>query len=159
MPVALAVAASAVLGWQGNLDYAKAATLACAAVSAATDVQTGYVFDRVTGVGFLLVFALQIADGALGGALAAGAIAGGLLGLVYACSRGRGLGLGDVKLGAALAVGLGTSGALEALRVAAIAGGATALLLWLCGRARFGSAIPFAPFLALGASFGALTCR
>jgi leader peptidase (prepilin peptidase) / N-methyltransferase len=82
--------------------------------------------------------------------LAAGAGAGGFL-LSAALIRPGGMGLGDVKLAAVMGVYLGGA-VIEAMLLAFAAGTLAGLLLiarrgW---RAR-NDAIPFAPFLALGA--------
>ena len=73
-----------------------------------------------------------------------------LLGFVYFLSRG-GLGLGDVKLVAALGLWLGVSGMLVHLALAFLFSGLFALVLCMGGKATMQSKIPFGPFLGLGA--------
>ena len=73
-----------------------------------------------------------------------------LLGVVYLLSRG-GLGLGDVKLVAALGPWLGLSGMLVHLALAFLFGGLAALVLCMGGKATMQSKIPFGPCLSLGA--------
>ena len=73
-----------------------------------------------------------------------------LLGCVYFLSRG-GLGLGDVKLVAALGLWLGVSGMLVHLVLAFLFSGLFALVLCMGGKATMQSKIPFGPFLGLGA--------
>lgn len=82
---------------------------------------------------------------ALWGALLAGTFLWGL----RMISRG-GLGLGDVKLGFVLGLWLGWQGALIALLLSFILGGAVACALLLLGRCSPKAALPFGPFLALG---------
>ncbi|MDQ6943875.1 MAG: prepilin peptidase, partial [Candidatus Eremiobacteraeota bacterium] len=87
-----------------------------------------------------------VAPLACGGAYAVG---GSLLTL-HVLTRGRGLGLGDVKLGTAIGAGFGPAAGLVALGAAFVLGGAFASWLLLTGRARRGDAIRFGPFLAAG---------
>ncbi|HEY5425933.1 MAG TPA: A24 family peptidase [Candidatus Tumulicola sp.] len=143
-------------GWLATRDsaaYASAVLLACAAVSATTDLQTGYIFDRVLLAGTLLALAPACAGGRLADAAAGGLLASALLMIPYACSRGRGIGLGDVKFAATIGFGLGTAGALSALWFAAVCGGTVAIVLLAAGRVARGGALPFGPFLAIGASY------
>lgn len=72
--------------------------------------------------------------------------AGFLLGL-WAASRGRGIGLGDVKLLAPLGALFGPWGAGTLLLLAFWSGGLVALYLLASGRAGLKTAIPFGPFL------------
>jgi prepilin signal peptidase PulO-like enzyme (type II secretory pathway) len=152
LPAVAAVGLSAALADRGARTYGEALVLACAAVSASTDLLTGYVFDRVLlAAWFGLLATSLIAHSADDAALGAGAGGGALLG-IYCGTRGRGIGLGDVKLTAAIGFGLGLAGALETLRVAALLGGAAGLMLVGLGRVRAGARLRFAPFLALGAA-------
>jgi len=70
---------------------------------------------------------------------------------LHAVSRGRGLGLGDVKLGTALGAALGLVSGLTAIALAFIFGGGYGVWLLATGRARAGSSIHFGPFIAAGA--------
>lgn len=114
------------------------------------DARSGYIPDRVTAATALVVAALAVAGGrafdAFGGAL----VAGGMLLALHALTARRGLGLGDVKLGAAIGLGLGPGAAAVALGAAFVGGGAYAAALLASGRARRGDTIPFGPFLAAG---------
>lgn len=70
-----------------------------------------------------------------------------------------GLGMGDVKLGAAVGLYLGPDQGLFALATAAVLGGAVHAVLVLVRRRTWtgsGSEMPVAPFVALGA-FGGIT--
>ncbi|MGA8533596.1 MAG: A24 family peptidase [Candidatus Tumulicola sp.] len=130
--------------------------LACAAVSAATDVQTGYVFDRVLLATALVLLTLTMVDGGFLQASGGAAAAAALLLIPYVCSRGRGVGLGDVKLAATIGFGLGTAGTFAALWFAAICGGSWAATLLCFGRVHRRARIPFAPFLVAGAAYATL---
>ena len=150
VPAAAALAIALSLAVHGDRSAGKAVALACAAVSAATDLQTGYVFDRIALSALLASLLLATKSHAILGAVAGSAIGGGLPLLAYAATAGRGIGLGDVKLAAAIGAGLGIAGIVEALRVAIVCAGGVAIVLLICRRVHRRSAMRFAPFLALG---------
>jgi prepilin signal peptidase PulO-like enzyme (type II secretory pathway) len=156
VPGLVAVGLSGWLAFEGAGSYATPVLLACVAVSATTDIQTGFVFDRVLLATALVLLPVTMLSGRFLEAASGAILAAGLLLIPYACSRGRGIGLGDVKLAAAIGLGLGVAGAVTALWFAALCGGAVAAALLLSRRVRSDSSIPFAPFLALGASYAAL---
>ncbi len=105
-------------------------------------------------LGLALVAALAaLAAGALGDwtPLLAGLVTGTVL---VALSLAGGLGMGDAKLGAALALLLGALGveaAVLAMLLALLGGGVAALAGLLVRRLRRGQAIAFGPFLLAGA--------
>jgi leader peptidase (prepilin peptidase)/N-methyltransferase len=88
--------------------------------------------------------------------LIAGAAAGGFL-LIFALAYPRGMGMGDVKLAAVLGLFLGRS-----VAVAILAGVLAGAIIGVAVMARLGvekgrkTAIPFGPFLAVGALIGLL---
>lgn len=133
-------------GWSGVV------ATALATVCAATDMQTGYVFDRVLLATVPFAAVAVWADGTVGGALRASALAALLFGTLYVASRGRGIGLGDVKLAALLAACLGMQGALRSFVCAFVVGAAYGCLLLLRGATRRRE-VRFAPFLTLGSMF------
>lgn len=75
--------------------------------------------------------------------------------LLHILTRGRGMGLGDVKLSFFLGLLLGFPETPVAIFLSFLAGAAVGIILIFGGRARFGNPIPFGPFLVLG-SFTAL---
>ena len=121
-----------------------------ACVSAATDRQTGYIFDVVLGACFLATVATRISTGELLTATFLGMTAcGGCMMLIRAITGGRGMGLGDVKL--ALLVGsLGPVVGAIAIGSAFVVGAVFALVSLMRGYHRFGEALPFGPYLAVG---------
>jgi leader peptidase (prepilin peptidase) / N-methyltransferase len=127
--------------------------LAGTLVAAVVDVRTGYlpnIVTRPTAVAALVLAAPSGLTTAAGGACAVG----GMLMALYLITRGRGLGLGDVKLGVAMGAGLGPWCGALALGAAFISGGGYAALLLASKRAANNDAIAFGPFLALGTMIG-----
>ena len=132
------------------------ASVCGALIAAGIDVRTGCIPDRVTRPTSIIALGVATVSGlvltAFWGALAVG---GSLL-LLHVITRGRGLGLGDVKLGTAIGVGLGPAAGLAALGGAFILGGAYASWLLATRRASHHDALPFGPFLATGTVLAAL---
>ncbi|MBI2857382.1 MAG: prepilin peptidase, partial [Chloroflexi bacterium] len=127
------------------------------------DLQEQLILDVLVYPGALLAVALApatpwAAPGALvswGLALLGGAVCFGLLLAIHLASRG-GMGAGDVKLAGLMGLMTGFPGVLVSLFVGFVAGGlvgATLLLLGLRGRK---DAIPYGPYLALGAAVSLL---
>lgn len=65
-------------------------------------------------------------------------------------TKGKGMGGGDVKLGALMGVMLGFPNALFALILSFVTGAIFSIALLLTGKKHFGQTIPFGPFLVLG---------
>jgi leader peptidase (prepilin peptidase) / N-methyltransferase len=136
------------------------ATIAATAgtlVAALVDARTGLIPDAVSRGTALVALALAAASGFSAAAFAGAAAVGGVLLLLHLLTGGRGLGLGDVKLGIAIGVGLGAPLGVFALGAAFITGGAYAICLLATNRARRGDAVRFGPFLAAGTLAAALT--
>jgi len=72
---------------------------------------------------------------------------------LHIITSGRGMGLGDVKLGFLLGLTLGFPLSLAALALAFVVGGVVGLALVVLRKASFGKPIPFGPFLAVGIFF------
>ena len=86
----------------------------------------------------------------------------GVLGLLWLVSRGRGIGLGDVKLSPSLGATLGwisLETALIGLVMSFIAGGLVSAVLLLAKRVKRQTAIPFGPFLLLGSLVAVVIVR
>ena len=135
------IAASALIALAGTL------------VAAVVDARTGYLPNVVTCPTAVAALALAAPSGLATAACGACTVGGVLLAL-YLVTRGRGLGLGDVKLGVAIGAGLGPWCGSLALGAGFIAGGGYAAFLLASKRAANGDAIPFGPFLALGTMIG-----
>lgn len=70
--------------------------------------------------------------------------------LLIIITRGKGMGGGDVKLGALIGIVLGFPSALVAILLSFLTGAVFSVGLILVGRKHFGQTIPFGPFLVLG---------
>lgn len=155
-----AVATSLTLaGWMGSEDALTAAaciSIACCGICAATDLEAGYIFDRVLVVSAALLVGVGAANGRWPDALLGAALSGGALFLPFALSRGRAMGFADVKFAATIGLGVGSTGALYALWFAAVLGGGVALLLLCVRRASRSTELPFGAFLALGTGIALL---
>lgn len=81
-------------------------------------------------------------------------IGGFFMGLII-ITRGKGMGGGDVKLGAFIGLGLGFPASLVAMMVAFLTGAIFSIIAIILGKKHFGQHIPFGPFLVIGA-LGAL---
>lgn len=85
------------------------------------------------------------------GSLIMGASIGGFFLLLIIITRGKGMGGGDVKLGAFIGLGLSFPMSLVALIFSFLTGAIVSVLLIIFGKKHFGQTIPFGPFLVLGA--------
>ena len=116
-----------------------------------TDIERRIIPNKILLVGSVIGLAIvAIADpGSLPERLAAGAGAGGVLFLAALAYPG-GMGMGDVKLAAAMGLFLGVE-VIPALLIALLAGSVVGLaMIAKHGAAARKRAIPFGPFLALG---------
>lgn len=157
LPAAAAVGAAAVLQIYCMLRAPSAGaaamqtpSLGAAAISAVTDLQTGYVFDAVTMPALCITLVAAGMSGHFNAAVLGGCASGAVLYALHIVTRGRGLGLGDVKLACCIGSALGVAGGLRALQTAFVLGGAYAGYSLLSRRAKFGDAVRFAPFLFAG---------
>lgn len=84
------------------------------------------------------------------GSVVMGIVIGGFFTLLIIITRGKGMGGGDVKLGALIGLALGFPASLVALMISFLSGALFSLLLIFTGKKHFGQSIPFGPFLVLG---------
>lgn len=82
--------------------------------------------------------------------LVTGAAIGGFFLSLIIITRGKGMGGGDVKLGAFIGIMLGFPQALFAIILSFLTGAVVSLILIAVGKKHFGQTIPFGPFLVLG---------
>lgn len=125
---------------------------ACIALVAASeaDRRTGYLFDAITLPTSIVVGTLAVASGTATNAAAGVALLVGSFGAIVVVSRGRLMGLGDVKAMYALGAAFGPLESLVAIFAACVSGTIVAIL-----SARFsrGAEVRFGPHLALGSAF------
>ncbi len=79
------------------------------------------------------------------------AIGGAIVGTIILLTRGNGMGMGDLKLLAALGLLYGWPDVLFIFMFASVIGAAVSLGLMLLGRKTMKSSVPFGPFLVIGA--------
>lgn len=82
--------------------------------------------------------------------LAGGAVGLLLIGAIILATRGRGMGMGDLKLMTALGILFGWPDILFALSFGAILGSLYSVILLISGKKGMKDSVPFGPFLALG---------
>jgi leader peptidase (prepilin peptidase)/N-methyltransferase len=118
------------------------------------DLETRLIPNKLTlpGAVLALVLGLALDPGGEPGRLIAGAAAGGFL-LLAALAYPGGMGMGDVKLAAVMGLFLGSAVA-PALLIALLSGTAVGAVIIARKGSRAGrkTAVPFGPFLALGAT-------
>lgn len=123
-----------------------------------TDLRYGLIPDRVIlpATAIALPYSLFListrggsASGGNNSLLAALLIAGSFFAL-YLFTQGRGLGLGDVKLGFFLGLTLGFPYAILAVWAAFVLGGMAAVVLLVLRRKKMKDEIPLGPFLVMG---------
>lgn len=148
---ALAAAASAVI-FRSTLGAAVACGATCIAliIAGEVDARTGYLFDAITLPTALLVTAIAIAGGTTLDAAYGVCILVGSFGMLVLCSRGRLMGLGDVKAMFAIGAAFGPLESVVAIFAACVSG-----ILWaaFAGRLRRGAGLSFGPHLAAGCAF------
>jgi leader peptidase (prepilin peptidase)/N-methyltransferase len=144
----------ALAGWRFDLGPAIGVSLLVVAllICTATDLLRYRVPNAVTYPGILLALAAAalMPGTGLKDAVLAAVTAGGAFLFLAILTRG-GMGLGDVKLATLIGAGLGLQTSYQALFVGVFAAGMILLLFLAFGVVSRKQAIPYAPFLALGA--------
>ncbi len=148
LPAAAAVTAC-IASLAGGSAPAIAAT-AGVAVAGLVDVRTGSIFDPLTASMLLASLMLAAVNGSVVDGCRGAVSVGAALLALHAISNGRGIGLGDVKLGAALGMALGVVGGLTAIALAFVFGGTYGAWLLATRRAQRKTSIRFGPFIAAG---------
>lgn len=118
------------------------------AVAADADARTGYLFDAITIPSAALVLAVAVAAGSADSAFAGATLLVAIFGSIVACSRGRAMGLGDVKALATIGAAFGPVEAAFAVAAACASGIVEAVIR---GRLRHAE-IRFGPHLAVGSA-------
>lgn len=120
------------------------------AIAALVDARSGYIFDPIIVVGLLSTFAAAILQQRTLSTVVGAWIAGAIMLAIRLASRNRGMGLGDVKLGALLGAGLGPLDAAVGIGAAFVLGAGVASGLLVAGRIERGTRVPFGPYLLAG---------
>src|SRR3989338_2999788 len=142
-------------------------------IVALTDIRKMLIPDRVIlpsiGIGFIallviyltkyLLFPVWLTVEPFVRSVAAGLGIGLFFATLIIITKGRGMGGGDVKLGAFIGLSLGFPNSLVALMLAFLTGAIVSIFLILFKRKRFGQTIPFGPFLVLGSYISLLWGR
>ncbi len=158
LPVWAAVAAAALAAVAVSRADPAASTGACVDIAlvagGAVDASTGYLVDAVTLPAAALALSSALVSGRTHEACAGVLVSAGLFGCFYLLSRGRAVGLGDVKALFAVGVVQGPFGAVLTLVAASLSGAVFALRRgeFACGRT-----LHFGPHLAAGAALTFLT--
>lgn len=116
------------------------------------DLKTMFLPDKFVGLLLIavlgiLLFRITNQDARITNAIAGAAIGAGFLLLLWLLTRGRGIGLGDVKLMLPLGLLFGPLGTAALLFLAYAAGGLLAIYLLARKKAHLKTAVPFGPFL------------
>ena len=127
--------------------------LAGFAVSAWSDVRIGLIFDRVLAFAASAIVIASLLQGSLQEAFGGAATCCSALAFLWVVSRGRGIGLGDVKLAALSGAVLGIGGGMLSLGVAFVFGACYVVVLAIARRLPESRTVAFGPFLALGGAF------
>ncbi len=98
---------------------------------------------------YFLRHAIMTAEPFLGSIASALLIGGFFLALII-ITKGKGMGGGDVKLGAFMGLSLGFPNSLVAVMFAFITGALVSIVLIILKKKYFGQSIPFGPFLVVG---------
>ena len=130
------------------------ASLIGAIVCALVDARTGFIFDALSLTTAAVTCGFALLDSRLAESALAAAVVGGALAAIYLLTGRRGIGLGDVKLGSAMALGCGPQAAIVAIGSAFVLGALYAGVLVGLGRAKRSDALRFGPFIAGGAAVG-----
>jgi len=151
-PAALALATWCALACRATPSAAVTCGLACIALVAAadSDARTGYLFDAVTFPAAILTTLAAIVSGTTFDAACGVLLLAGSFGALVVLSRGRLMGLGDVKAMYVLGAAFGPLESLVAIFAACISGIAA---LSLSGSLRSGARLHFGPHLAAGSLF------
>lgn len=130
-----------------NDPYLTALILAYAAIASATDLRWGVILDATSApVAMCAAVAIWQAGQFNDGLISSGAALAPVV-LVFAVTRARGIGLGDVKFVALLGLLLPVGAAALIFPVACVMGALYGLCGIALGRMRLRSRVAFAPFL------------
>ncbi len=122
-------------------------------ICAGTDFNTGLILNSVTfpGIALGIALSLLVPSMTLPESLLGVLVSGGVVWLMFAVTRGRGMGGGDVKFMAMVGAFLGWERGLLTLFLGALVGSVVGIARIALGKQGRRDPIPFGPFLSLGA--------
>jgi len=117
------------------------------------DIRYGIIPDKITLAGIIgtIIYLLVVSPNDIPNHILAALGASLFFFLIYALTKGKGLGFGDVKLGILMGLLLGFPDIFLAFYMAFLTGGVSAIILILWRKKKMKSTIAFGPFLVLGA--------
>jgi len=125
-------------------------------VMAVIDIRMGIIPDEVNiflaAFGVLLTVALGVQAGTILSAVIGAAVAGVFFAALIAVTRGKGMGMGDLKLAIPLGLLFGWPGIVLVLIAAFVIGAVFGVAVIVAGKNTMKGTVPFGPFLALGAA-------
>lgn len=137
-------------GW----DWIQTVTALVLGIATSTDLRTRIIPNRLLAAGFLLMAAIHGTlhpEKAGEYLLAAAAVLAGFM-IMASVAKGA-VGGGDIKLFALLGFGLGLETTWRIIVFSHVLAGIAVLFLWLLGRLKQGTSIPFAPYIFAGFLF------
>lgn len=123
--------------------------MACAVVSAATDISSGYIYDMVTYTAAIAMLAFAICDSTVPAASLGAATALAVSGILHIWKNGRGLGMGDVKLFAIAGAASSVLPSLLILGASFVVGAAVIGIALVARRLHWADRVAFAPYIAI----------
>lgn len=115
-----------------------------------TDLRETLIPDRIVYPALLIGLVSRVILGNWQEPLIGAALIGGFFLSLVLITRGKGMGGGDIKLGAFMGLSLGIQSGVLAVTLAFLTGAGFALLAISLGKKRFGESLPFGPFLVVG---------
>lgn len=115
-----------------------------------TDIKEMFIPDRIILPAILIGIIGQAGLAGLIWSLLTGLLIGAFFYSLIIITRGKGMGGGDVKLGAFIGLMLGFPQAIAAIILSFLTGAIFSIALLITGKKHFGQTIPFGPFLVLG---------
>lgn len=145
--------AYSVLSIQGALLFIYLVIVSCLIVIFFIDLKHQIIPDILTiiiGVAGVLLWFLSPTSLSLINYLLSAVGAGAFFFFLVYITKGRGMGMGDVKFAVVMGLLLGSPGIIISLYIAFLTGAFLSAILILSKRKRFGQTVPFGPFLVAG---------
>ncbi|MDO8619050.1 MAG: prepilin peptidase [Candidatus Daviesbacteria bacterium] len=115
-----------------------------------TDLKEMFIPDRIIYPAIITGIIWQFLLGSFVEAAIAAILIGGFFLSLVVLTRGKGMGGGDIKLGAFIGLSLGLPYGILAVMLAFLTGATFGIAAILLSKKHFGESLPFGPFLVLG---------